>query len=192
MDSRRLEVNRVVANATLAAFGGKPTVNRHWDRAQESSIDLVVCRDRPDERATSYGTIGLSDTPLRRQVQPPLGVELVAACDTTVTGFAPVLVDAAFLIQDHGWQCEPGAVFPDVVASSITTHLPHLYFTSPFVWEADLGTLVLENKTVTWLLAAPISEAERIFVESNGPDALEDLFEQAKIDICDINRRSVA
>jgi hypothetical protein len=123
MDSRRLEVHRVVANATRATFGGKPT---------------------------------------------------------------------AFLIQDHGWQCQPGAVFPDVVASSITTHLPHLYFTSPFVWEADLGTRVLENKTVTWLLAAPISDAERIFVESNGPDALEDLFEHAKIDICDINRRSVA
>ena len=47
------------------------------------------------------------------------------------------------------------------------------------------------GKSVAWLMAVPISECEYRYAEAEGPDRLEDLFEQQQIDIFDINRPPV-
>ena len=69
--------------------------------------------------------------------------------------------------------------------------MKHLFFTSPSLWQDNLETLDLETKKVAWLMAVPISEAERQYKEANGADALEDLFEEHQVDILDLTRKSV-
>jgi hypothetical protein len=59
---------------------------------------------------------------------------------------------------------------------------------SPFVW--DLETQSFSGKSVAWLQVLPISDAERDYALANGPEALEDLFQDRQIDVFDIDRPS--
>ncbi len=54
-----------------------------------------------------------------------------------------------------------------------------------------METIELDSKKVAWLLAIPISEAERSFAINNGSNKLEDLFEKHQIDIYDLDRSSI-
>jgi hypothetical protein len=51
--------------------------------------------------------------------------------------------------------------------------------------------MVVDYKTVAWLLAVPISDAEAQLRAERGSDALETRFEEAEIDIFNPNRHSV-
>ncbi len=83
-------------------------------------------------------------------------------------------------------------IFPDAVAMyKLSKTMRHLFFVPPFLWEDDLKTVDLGKKKVSFLLATPISEAEYVFAEQNGSDALEEEFERENIDIFDLNRKSV-
>ena len=50
----------------------------------------------------------------------------------------------------------------------------------------------LATKTVAWLLAVPITDAEAAYAGQHGAEALEDLFERAQIDLFDLDRDSAA
>lgn len=63
-------------------------------------------------------------------------------------------------------------------------------FVSPFLWSDQLETLEFDDKKVTWLQAIPISEAEYAYVDKNGAEALEDILEEAEVDILDLERKS--
>ncbi|GDY34022.1 suppressor of fused domain protein [Gandjariella thermophila] len=187
------ESNRTIARTAAAAFGGRPTVTRYWDDNHHSSVDILTCADQPTEGVNSYATLGLSDTPLTRDgAQFPVRVELVGACANNVDFFPNALSTAAFyVINDHLF-CQPGTIFPRVIEMydpDIT--MKHLMFVSPFIWGDAPHTLELPDKTVAWLLAVPIAEEERRYAETHGAEALEDLFEQAQIDIFDIDRDPV-
>ena len=69
------------------------------------------------------------------------------------------------------------------------TNVPHLYFTSPFVWD-DLKTLRISKINVTWLLCFPISDAELDFLKSEGDDEFEHLLDSVGVDVFDIDRDS--
>ncbi len=73
---------------------------------------------------------------------------------------------------------------------SASSTLNHVLLLPPFLW-ASLKTLELDDKTVAWLMAVPISDAELDFAERMGVDALETAFEKAQIDVFDLNRASV-
>ncbi|GDY33845.1 suppressor of fused domain protein [Gandjariella thermophila] len=128
----------------------------------------------------------------RDGAQFPVRVELVGACANNVDFFPNALSTAAFyVINDHLF-CQPGTIFPRVIEMydpDIT--MKHLMFVSPFIWGDAPHTLELPDKTVAWLLAVPIAEQERRYAETHGAEALEDLFEQAQIDIFDIDRDPV-
>lgn len=186
------EANKMIAQVAAAAFGGVARVVRYSDANDEASIGILRCVDRPWEGVTSFATVGLSDSPLPGSVSPPLGTEMVGGCDGRVTVFADVLATAAFCVINSGWRCEPGRVFSSVVAArQPDTTVPHLLFVPPFLWEADLRSRVVEDRTVAWLLAVPISDSERDFAQQHGADALEDEFERAQIDVFDLWRRPV-
>lgn len=72
------------------------------------------------------------------------------------------------------------------------TDMKHVMFVPPFLWEEDLELLEFSNKSVTWLMAIPISEGELQIAEQYSPDHLQDLLESKQIDIFDIKRESVA
>ena len=105
--------------------------------------------------------------------------------------FPNLLSTAAFYFIKDRWGCEPGAVFPSLVNEyKLSSTLEHLMWVEPFEWE-QLGSVeVGDGQTVHWLLAIPISEAERRFLTDRGFDELEKLFIEREIDYFDLNRPS--
>lgn len=87
---------------------------------------------------------------------------------------------------------KPGAIHNDVLRMyGLSKTLAHVMFVDPFLWNDGPETLHLEGRTITWLMAVPISESEMSYAERLSPDALSSLFESQQIDIFDINREPV-
>ncbi|WP_197519737.1 suppressor of fused domain protein [Pseudonocardia sp. HH130630-07] len=82
-------------------------------------------------------------------------------------------------------------MFPDVVPEhfeSVTT--PHVLLVPPYLW-TGLDTLELSGKTAAFVMAVPITEPERRYVDEHGADALADRLEDADPDIVDLWRASI-
>jgi hypothetical protein len=189
---RSQAANRVVARTVAQVVGGRPAARRYYqgdDRAMH--IDIATFADRPQLGVTTFATLGLSDTPIPGRLRPPLGVELLGTCDSAVEGFIAALAAIAFQTISGGRRCEPGEVFDDVIPPALSTTLRHALLVPPFLWEEGLESMVVDYKTVAWLLAVPISDDEAQFGADQGTDALESRFEEAEIDIFNPNRRSV-
>lgn len=181
--------NKQIARTLAALFGGTPKVTQYLDREEKAEIAVLSSADQPEDGLISFGTVGLSDYPIPGTLRPPLGVEITAVSDRPE--FAAVLSTAAFCVINSGWQAEPGRVFPDVVAAHLPdTAVPHLMFIAPYSWGDNLPSRKLTGKTVAWVQAIPISEAEMQFVRDNGGEALEELFEDAQPDFLDLERAS--
>jgi hypothetical protein len=181
-----------VARNIAKIFGGKPIVYDYFHDTLDLSLGILSSENTPEDGVTSYGTIGLLNTPFvwgDGEFQTRL--ELVGVCMTEEKDFANILSSAAFNIMRSKKLCYPGTVMPAYVAEYYpNTHLPHLYFTSPFIWP-DLTTSELGNIKVSWLLVIPISEAEYAYLKENGDDKFEDLLEEKEAAIFDLHRPSV-
>jgi hypothetical protein len=185
--------NRLVAKHAAAAFGGRPAVAEYLHDSLPIRVDILWCSDRPSEGVTAYSTIGLSDTPMLKAdgSEFPTRLELAGACATKDEFFPNVLASAAFSIIRTQRLVYPGIVLAGFVREySKSSSVPHLFVTAPFLWEDSLRTLQCDTKQVSWLLAVPISDAERDFLEEHGDDALENVFEKKQIDIFDLYRPS--
>ncbi|CAM3824521.1 hypothetical protein BS11774_19140 [Bacillus subtilis] len=185
--------NKVIARTVLGAFGGKPKVTKYWDDNENSNIDILSVSDQPQEGITSYATLGLSDHSINYEVNgTPLRIEIVAAMESASDIYANVLSTCAFNIINSNFTCAPGVIFKNVISMyDQETDMRHVMFVSPFLWEEDLELLEFSNKSVTWLMAIPISEGDLQVTEKHGPDYLQDLLESKQIDIFDIKRESV-
>ena len=187
------EKNRKLAKHVAKIFGGTPSANRYGDEAQKSFVDIMVAMDSPVRSLVSFSTFGLSDHP--NPAGPKgraLPVEIVGACGADVKKFDKALSTAAFCIINSKSPCRPGAIFPDCLGIyRVSKTLKHFFFIKPCLWAEDLKPLRIAKKTVTWLMAVPISDEERLLAEKDGPARLDKLFEQKRIDIPDLERRSV-
>ena len=185
--------NKRLAKLAAAVFGGTPSANRHLYAAEKSSIDILAAMDSPVSGIVSFATFGLSDHPNPGGPKGrALPVEIVGACGTGFLKFDKALATAAFGVINSGWVCRAGSVFPGCLdAYGISKTMKHLFFIAPCLWSEELKPLKLGKKTVTWVMAVPISEEERRFVEKEGAARLDRLFEEKRIDIPDLGRRSV-
>jgi hypothetical protein len=184
------DTGRAVARAALAAFGGERKVLRVHDGAG-GHVDVLRCDDTPYERWACYSTLTLHRT-LNLVNGQDIRVEIAGMCGIEVEGFAEALADAARAVAADGWTAAPEILFADIFAGRMPgTHLPHMLLCPPYPWE-ELGRLTLDDgSTVHWLLAFPISEAERQFFLTDGFDALETLFVEREAEYFDLNRPSV-
>lgn len=186
--------NKQLASHIAGVFGGKPTVRRHWDEAENSYVDILSSADRPNETVTSYATLGLSDFPILKDGKD-VGVraEFVGACASRYPEFANMLGTAAYCVINSRWLVHPYAIFPDIVAMyRPTVSMRHLFFVPPFLlWNSEPQTLHLPSKVVAWLMAVPISEAEYRYAINEGPEALEEAFVRNQIGVFDLERNSV-
>jgi hypothetical protein len=184
--------DKSIYRQVAGAFGGQPKVTAYHDGSGEWRLDLVSCADQPTRGVTSYGTIGASNFPLLRNgVEFPTRVELLGACPTAHQWFPQALCTAAFYIMKDQWFCCPGAVFETMIEIyDGSLEMKHFAFHNPYLWDS-LRTTRLATKTVSWLLAVPISDRECQYCRQHGWDALSDLFERAQIDIFDLQRPSV-
>jgi len=188
-----IDEKRLIAKIAFDAFGGKPSVIRYWDDAKVSSIDILICKDRPEKDVVSYSTVGLSNYTIGFSVKDKLlNVELVGASYSKFDIYSNILATCAFNIINSKYTCYPGAIFQNVInLYDLNLSMKHILFVHPFLWEDQLKTLNLMDKQVAWLLAVPISNEEFIYAKENGTDALEDLFVENEIDIFDLARKNI-
>ncbi|WP_054025016.1 suppressor of fused domain protein [Bacillus sp. FJAT-28004] len=183
------EDNKKIAQAALSAFEGKPKVFEYSDDNNESSID-ILCSSNDMHNSLSFSTIGLSDFSVGYDYNEiPLRIELVGASQFEC--FANVLATCAFNIINSNYKCYPGIIFNDIVKMYLpNSPMRHILFVTPFLWEDSLKTMNFINRQVAWLMAVPISEAERIYADEHGSEALEELFEVKQISVFDLERSS--
>ncbi|WP_232520326.1 suppressor of fused domain protein [Ralstonia solanacearum] len=187
-----LDINRKVARHIASKFGGSPKVTRYWSDDQAISVDLLAAAGSPCSGVVSYGTIGLSDYPVRiNDAGDQVCVELLGACSDVVKNFPNALTTAAFYTIRNQWRSVHGSILQNALDMyKLSATMKHFLFTSPFLWEGFNG-VDFGDKKVHWLLAVPISDAEHAYLRNHGLDALERAFEDRQIDIFDINRDSV-
>lgn len=184
--------NKKIARHVASVFGGAPHVDEYANASETLTVGILSCRDRPVEGVTSYSTTKLSDHPMPWGAEEfPVRLELAGGCVNTVTSFPNLLASAAFHMMQSYAVYHPGTVIRDLVRQSrVSSTLPHLYLTAPFLWGDALNLLDCGTKKVTWLLAMPISEAERAYLEAHGEKAFEHILEERKVDIFDPDRPS--
>ncbi|MEO1333709.1 MAG: suppressor of fused domain protein [Myxococcota bacterium] len=189
-----LAMGRELAKVIANGFGGEPRVDRFWDADDKTSVDVLQCSPSPINGVTSYATLGVSFTPVVKDGrQLPIYTELIGACGTTFTDFPNCLATAAFNVLNTGWSIAPGIVFRDVVRMYRSTgDMNDLLFVPPFLWSGLPTSVEMDDRKVSLLLAVPISTSERRYAVDCGVAALEKVFEQAQIDIFNLDRSSVA
>lgn len=165
----------------------------YWDDNRKSHIFILEAANRPQHNVTTYCTIGLSGHPLfHNGVEFPARVEIIGACGSIFKDFGSVISTAAFCIINSGWFCAPGKIFPEIIDMyGLSNTMNDIYFASPFLWPSLEKSILIDAKTVAWLLAVPVSRDETEFAVRFGPQALENLFEERDIDIFDLNRLPV-
>ena len=102
-----------------------------------------------------------------------------------------ILSTCAFYLSKNKWTCQPGRVFMRMLDFYYKKEMQHVMFIDPFLWANKLEPLKLENKTVNWLLAMPISESELQYKIANGYDELQKLFIKNDVNMFDLDRKSV-
>jgi hypothetical protein len=55
---------KVIGKTAAAVFGPASRLQRYWDEAHSSSVDIVHCADSPWAHVTSYSTVGVSSKPV--------------------------------------------------------------------------------------------------------------------------------
>ena len=173
-----------------SAAEATPEMRRYGDDTDRTTVDLLSCADAPVEGITAYGTVRLSDHPLGHEGD--LRAEIIGAFPTAVPAFANVITTCAFNVINDGAPLFPGVIHGEAIGLyGLSSTLRHILFVSPFVWENRPETLILPGRKVAWLMAVPITEAERAHAAIHGSAALEEIFEQQDIDIFDVERPSV-
>jgi len=186
--------NKIIAKSALSVFGGKPTVTKFRDESATAQVDILSCKDSPATGVTAFSTVNLSDTQFKVTADGlPLGVEIIGVCDSGYEKFARVISTAAFCVIKDRQECVPGAIFENAVSiNDSAAEMKHLVLVPPFLWGEQPETIYFESKAVAWLLAVPISAAELNYARDRSIGDLEDLFDEKKIDIYNINRDSAA
>ncbi len=185
------EYGRPTARKVAAAFGSTPRFKRHLDEAEQNSIDILSCDDRPSEGLVSYSTLGLQRYPNVIDGED-IRIELCGIATPDVPSFANVIATTAFYVMKDRWRVAPGITYESMVGMyNLPVTLKHIVFAAPLEWEelssVDLGGDVV----VRWLLVIPISDSELRWKLDKGWDELENLFVEKGIDYWDLNRSSV-
>ncbi len=183
------QIARVLADTFRVGPTTQPEIRRYGDESDKSTVDLLCCADSPMEGVTAYGTVRLSDHGLG--AASDLRVEIIGAFPTALPAFANVMATCAFNVINHGAPLRPGMIHGQAMGLyDLSTTLRHVMFVSPFLWGDRPETLKLPDRTVAWLMAVPITEAERLYAAEHGSNALEQLFERENINVLDPNRAS--
>lgn len=185
--------NKQIAKYAAPILGINPSAKRYWDDDRKNSLDIFSVDDPIHTDIKFYGTIGVSDVPLKiNNENQSFRLELVSGADKKYTEAPNILSTCGFYITKDEWECRPGTVFKQMVEMYYPDkQMKHIYFTSPFLWQDKLKPLELETKKVVWLLAVPISDNELNYKMEKGDQALEELFEENEIDVFDLDRESV-
>lgn len=169
------------------------------ENTKETGVDILFARDCPGNRLLTCTTIGLlnydigfknGDKDIRIEL---IGVSLIKGDLETADLIARILSTAAFGIMQNHYTCGLGTVFQGILAGYLPNDdMKHILFINPPpFWKERFGSIELEDFTLTWLCAQPISDAEFQYLKEHGLKALLDLFVEKNINIFDLNRKSI-
>ena len=168
-------------------IGIQPKVIKYADDTGDNAIFIMECPDPNDNEVMFYSTIGLSDYSVGDKKY-----ELMMTGYSSDDNVGNILSTSAFFCVKDNWTVNYGTVFENLVEMYYKDSvMRHIYFTNPFLWEDKLEGFEVQNEAIFFLLAIPISDAELDFLNYNGKEPLETIFEEKEIDIFDIHRDSV-
>jgi hypothetical protein len=146
----------------------------------------------PSDGLSYLATIGLSATILRQVEGNDIRHELGMTIASEKVGSAPkVLVATATVIADERRALRYGQVigpfegmFPEIPRSRCT----YLYCSVPSLMPEEFS--VIKNTTPPIIIAElyPITEAERVAIDTGGVEAFESLVESGQVDLLDLER----
>jgi hypothetical protein len=185
------ESGKAVARAAAAAFGGAPRVDRFYDEDESHSVDQMTCDGRPMAGFTTYSTLTIHTVPNLLD-DADVRIEMAGVAGDHVATFPNMIASAAFRVIVDRWLCAPGVVFQGLVSEyDLSSTLQHILWVPPFPWE-QLGAVELGDElAVHWLLAVPISEAERTFLNEHGYNVFEALMADRQVEYFDLERPSI-
>jgi hypothetical protein len=185
--------NKAVYQTIMTVLGEKASVDRHVNKDQKSSINLVTVVNSPRDAINSYSTIGLSDHSIGVTMGTvPLGVEIVGACHEKYADFPKIIAACALKVIQSTAKFHPGAVFKDIISAYYPdVDMKHILFVPPYGWDHDLLTLQLPTKWVGWLMALPISDAELRFYNTTESGELQERVTETGTNIYDLKRASI-
>jgi hypothetical protein len=171
-------------------------------KSEDSSIDILFCKDSPAPQLLTCATLGLVNhegkfTSNGKNVRVELlGLSTTKFGDT----LGRVMARLYKSIVDRNLTCGYGVVYSHVLGDLLPdSEMEHILFTTPpLFWKDALGTLDLDDSTIlTWLYAMPVSEQEKDYIVRSGDDFreamvnLQEQFTLKKVDVFDLNRKSV-
>ena len=180
--------NKKIAQHALAFIGGSPTVFEYQTEDKTVSIDIMTCTDKTASELTTLSTIGLANANIGKEFDDmPLRVELMMLGKKNEEIFANILSTAAFWIMKNH-HCEFGLVIENVIEPYMdNATLKHVVLMQPVFWE-NYSHYELDGNIIAWLLAVPISEKERLYIEQNGINKFDELLEKSNVDFIDLER----
>ena len=184
--------NKKIAQHALAFIGGSPTVFEYQNEDNTVSVDIMTCTDETASELTTLSTIGLANVDIGKEFDGrPLKVELMMLGKEGEEIFANILSTAAFRIMENHY-CEFGLVMENVIELyTDNATLKHVVLLQPVFWK-NYSPCELDENIIAWLLAVPISEEERLYIEQNGIDKFDDLLEKSNVNFVDLRRENCA
>ncbi len=183
--------NKRIARYLRSTIGKDISISAYQDEGPGSRIDIASakCIDFPD--VVFHSTIGLSDYFGNNNASARAnGFELIFTAYHEFKFAAAALSTFAFNVINDKMKIGSGIIFDSVLTLYRTNpQIKHVLFVEPFL--LDFRPMDLPDKQVDWLLAVPISDSERKHADKNGSYALQELFDDAQIDIFDLDRSPV-
>lgn len=170
-----------------------PKVISYADETSEYSIDIYIGENRPDIGLSTYSTIGLSNYPINVIAKDgrEIRIEYIGMCKSSFNEFPNIVASCAFNIIKDNYSCMPGMVAINAISSYCNElEMKHIYYTTPIYWD-NLQGVVLNDNIVNWLLMVPISDEELDYLNKNGEEEFEKIFEKEEVDVFDIYRKSI-
>ena len=183
--------NKKVAKYALGFIGGKPSVSRYYNDDKSKTIDIMVSNSGVIKGIPTCATIGLCQTDIGLSANgKKLRVELITACTLNAETLGNILATISFEAMDMK-SCMHGMLVPDVVSSYVKgTELKHVVLMSPVFWP-NYQVLEDDDYTIAWLMAVPITDSEKEYIEKNGVAAFDSLLVRKDADVIDMQRKSV-
>ena len=179
-----------IANYLRDTFVGEPKVQRYFAEDNVRFIDII--KTNHSDNVTYLGTIGCSNRKMKGQSasQPQIRVELISAVeDKYAELMAETLGFLTFCLDTDKCFYHPGLVIENAIPESRLTVMRHIYLCDPFLWEKGLPSLHINEYTVAFIYALPITEEEKNFHAKYGINAFEKLLHKnGGVDYQNLNR----
>jgi hypothetical protein len=167
---------------------GDIRVMSYADSREMDKIDIFTSANADGVVAA---TVGLMDYDQGHNPAVAIYTELLLDARGQQTKLCDVLSTIAFFVTKNGWKPAPGVIFTEMIECyEPSLDIKHVMFIAPFQWKTAMTKVELEGKVIHPLLAVPITESERRFVNDQGDEPLMRLWKSANTDVLDWTRRS--